>query len=91
MAGHQEMVAVTLFDPFWRVLPCEFCHPPIQDGSLPPPQIRYSIPVEFTPHRYSRGHSMSATFVARLAFRCSSSGSSKPAARSRASRSSLRE
>ncbi len=31
---------------------------------------------------------MSATFVARLAFRCSSSGSSKPASRNRASRSS---
>ena len=47
--------------------------------------------VEFALHRYSRGHSMSATLVARLAFRCSASGSSKPAARRRASRSSRRE
>ena len=42
-------------------------------------------------NQWSRGHSTTATSVARLAFRCSASGSSKPAACSRASRSSPRE
>ena len=44
------------------------------------------VRVELWSHVYSRGHSMGATFVARFAFRCSSSASSNPASRSRASR-----
>ena len=55
---------------------------PTLDGTSPFPRRR-----TFS-HAYPRGHSMSATFVARLAFRCSSSGSSKPASSSRASRAS---
>ena len=79
---------VTLADSFWRPFPRQFRQPPIQDRPLAPPQLRHPIRLELARHAYPRGHSMSATFVARFPFRCSASGSSNPASRSRASRSS---